>query len=108
MKQLRDHCKNCVGQPVVVHHKNGKVYHGVLQTIDNRGMYIRQHHGHVSFEQTDHAEQTVNADQMEALQPELAFFLGGLAFGIGAGIGLGLTFLPWAAVGRFYGGGVYW
>jgi hypothetical protein len=101
MKQLHDHCKTCIGQHVVVHHKNGKVYQGILHSVDKRGIYIRQHHGHVSLEQTE------DAGEMDALQPELAFF-GGLAFGVGAGIGLGLTFLPWLAVGRFYGGGLYW
>lgn len=102
MKKLHDHCKTCIGQHVVVHHKNGKVYQGILQSVDKRGMYIRQQQTHVSLEQTD------ESDAMDALQPELAFFWGGLAFGVGAGIGLGLTFLPWMAVGRFYGGGLYW
>ncbi|TCP52867.1 hypothetical protein EV586_107110 [Tumebacillus sp. BK434] len=93
---LRQHAQRFVGQPIVAHHMNGTVHHGVLHSVTNEGMYIR--YPGAGLAAADSKELAFkdallqNTEDQPDVEP--VFF--------------GLGFLPWLALAGFWGGGLWW
>lgn len=83
-----------VGQPIVAHHVNGTIHRGVLHSVTPDGMYIQYGPQNVSADQAENAFAHSDLHTKGKVEAEPVFF--------------GLAFLPWLALGGFWGGGLWW
>ncbi|BCJ86572.1 hypothetical protein [Effusibacillus dendaii] len=79
---LRQHCMRYVGQRVIAHHVDGRLYHGILHSVTHDGIYIRPLPGtgarRATFENTDAAIEY--ADNSESTSVDAAPVWGALFF----------------------------
>lgn len=107
------HATRFVGRHVVAHHMNGTAYHGVLQSVNDRGIYMRNARGIRPVSATsgpvsvEHAisQSTDDLDVSECFFP---FFF--LAFGALAALAAASAYYPYGyGYGYGYGyPGYYW
>ncbi|GMA61680.1 LSm family protein [Alicyclobacillus fastidiosus] len=95
---MMHHARRLVGQRVIARHVDGTVYHGVLHSVDGRGIYLmnargfRSASGELSTPTVEHAiaDADSNKDVSEAFFP---FFF--LAWAALAGLAAAATYPYW-------------
>ena len=93
------HAVRFVGKPVYAAHRNGNIYHGVLSTVTQSGVYLLNcrpvtHFANFHTENTLPISTLPNANQQISVTPEL-IFAPGLYFTFGALTGLTLGALAY-------------
>lgn len=89
MHPLYYQARGMVGQPVYVHHRNGRTYHGTLQSVTEHGIYLMPHAPGARL--ASHEEAAKTSCDLNAV---LVYYPGAY-FGFGALAGLTLGALLW-------------